>query len=605
MRETNVVLVSMDAKYIHTNLAIRYLQKFCENLENVNISIREYTINQSRNYIISDLRKTDADLICFSCYIWNIEYIDRMSRVIKIAYGENIQIMFGGPEVSFEAAEVMKNNKYVDYIITGEGESTFYKFLSAYRDNTESLIDSEGSENDRFKNIKGLVYRNEQDGNEIIDNSANIIVEDIDEIPSPFNEGDDYTNKLVYYETSRGCPFNCSFCMSSVDKTVRYFKMDRVYRDLDILLKSNARTIKFIDRTFNANYVRAQKVIEYIIAHNDDNIKIHFEMNANIITNEFLKFMETLPRNMFQLEIGVQTTNEKTLDVINRVEDIDRLSNVVETLMSYRNIHVHVDLIAGLPYEDYKTFKKSFNEVHNLYADKLQLGFLKVLKGTSIYNIQAASGKILYDEIAPYEVIKTVWLSYDEILILKNIDTLVDKYYNEGYFDKSIKRIIQNVYGGRAYDFYSELNDYWDAKNLYLQKPSRKHLYSILVNFAVDRGWYTDQIKKQITIDYIENNEHDKLPKELDEYDEKDYVKIKRQVIEKNMDVLAEFFGENPKFSVVSANVRIVKILRDVFMFVYADNYKNSNNKTYSSEKNCYDINITRCVDEIKQERKS
>lgn len=588
MKKNKIILVSMDAKYIHTNLAIRYLKTYCNKIENIDIDIKEYTINQSRNYIIADLMDDKPDLICFSCYIWNIEYIMSIAKILKIAYSGKIEIMLGGPEVSFESEKIIENNSYIDYIITGEGEETLFDFLSVF-----GKIDGYDDLNKDFKDIRGLVYRNNK---EIINNASKKIVENLDTIPSPFSLGDDFTNKLVYYETSRGCPFNCSFCMSSVDKTVRYFSMDRVKRDLDILLKSNARTIKFVDRTFNANYKRAKEIIEYIVENNNDNIKVHFEMNADIINDEFLLFMKSLPRNMFQLEIGVQTTNEKTLKSINRREDLQWLSYVVRRLMSYENIHVHVDLIAGLPYEDYQTFSHSFNDIHNLYADKLQLGFLKVLRGTQIYNKYACK-KIFYDDLAPYEVIKTEWLSYDEILVLKNIDSLVDKYYNEGYFKKSIRYLIEDVCNNQAFEFYEELHEYWKANKLYLMKPGRKQLYEILVSFSKERGFYEEILERKIIMDYLTNNKKDRILACFDEKIETDYLKIKKKMIADKISLFNEFFEEGTRISVISSNTRVVKIINDIYVFIYVNKNSNFNKQNYSSESKCSIMNITELVE--------
>jgi len=588
MKKTKVILVSMDAKYVHTNLAIRYLKTFCDDVENIDIDIREYTINQSRNYIISNLMDEKPDFICFSCYIWNIEYIMSIAKILKIAYEDKIRIMLGGPEVSFESAKIIGNSKSIDFIITGEGEETLKAFLEIKAKNQceEKFLND-------ISNISGLVYKKQD---EIVDNSRKKIVANLDEIPSPFSVGDDYTNKLVYYETSRGCPFNCSFCMSSVDKTVRYFSMERVKQDLDILLKSNARTIKFVDRTFNANYKRAKEIIEYIIANNEDNLKVHFEMNADIINEEFLTYMESLPRNMFQLEIGVQTTNEQTLKAINRREDLEWLSYVVKKLMSYENIHVHVDLIAGLPYEDYKTFAHSFDDIHNLYADKLQLGFLKVLKGTQIYD-KYANKEIFYDDSAPYEVIKTEWLSYDEILVLKNIDSLVDKYYNEGYFEESIRYLIEDVYMNQAFRFYEDLNYFWKKENLYLDKPGRKQLYEILVNFSKENGYYNSIFEKKVLIDYLTNNRKDRILSCYDESIETNYLKSKKKLILNNMDILKDYFKEDTRLAVISSNIRIVKIGDDIFMFIYVNNHSNFNRQNYSSESKCSIINITKLLE--------
>ncbi|MDF2616749.1 MAG: cobalamin B12-binding/radical protein, partial [Sedimentibacter sp.] len=283
-----ILLVTLDSKFIHANLAVRYLKKFCSD-DDFNIEIKEFTINQKQEYIIGEILSANADLICFSCYIWNIEYIKEISYIIKEAKN-SIDILWGGPEVSFEVKKLMEEEIYVDYVVFGEGEITFREFLKQYH-----------SENPDYSSINGLALRKERS---ISINEERNLVLNLDELSYPYEEDDNFEDKIIYYESSRGCPFSCSFCMSSIDKRMRTFSMERVKRDLSMLLKTKARQIKFVDRTFNADYKRSMEIMNFIIENNQNNMTIHFEITADIINNEFLEFVGTLPVNMFQFEIG-------------------------------------------------------------------------------------------------------------------------------------------------------------------------------------------------------------------------------------------------------------------------------------------------------------
>ena len=340
-----VLLVTLDSKFIHANLAVRYLKKFCKD-DDFDIEIKEFTINQKQEYILYEIFSADPQIIAFSSYVWNIEIIKGLAYIIKEAKND-IKILCGGPEVSFKTEKFMESEPFVDYVIFGEGELTFREFLLEFQKNSRN-----------FKGIKGLAYR----GNDkIVINEARDPIENLDIINYPYEENDDFQNKIIYYESARGCPFCCSFCMSSIDKKTRLFSISRVKNDLKTLLNTKARQIKFVDRTFNADYKRAMEIMKFIVQHNKNNMKIHFEITADIINDEFLKYIKTLPVNMFQFEIGVQSLNDKTLAEINRKMNIQRLNKVVKSIESSKNIHIHLDLIAGLPYEGYESFKRNKN----------------------------------------------------------------------------------------------------------------------------------------------------------------------------------------------------------------------------------------------------
>lgn len=556
------LLVAVDSKFIHSNLALRYIKNYCS--DRFDVSIKEFTINQKIEYITDEIISFEADLICFSCYIWNIEYINDIIFILKTA-NPKLKILLGGPEVSFETKEIMEKNSLIDFIIYGEGEISFQEFLNAIHDNVD------------LSTVNGLAYRNE---NEVVVNSPREINHDLDKLVSPYENNEKYYDKIIYYESSRGCPFRCSFCMSSIDKSVRYFSIERVKSDLIVLLNTNARQIKFVDRTFNADYKRAMKIMQFIVDNNKNNMTIHFEITADIINDEFLEFLSKMPVNMFQFEIGVQSLNEHTLSEINRKTDVNKLVYAINRIKENKNMHMHLDLIAGLPYEDYNTFKISFNEIHNLYADKLQLGFLKVLKGTKIYS-DIDKHCIKYSRRAPYEIIKNKYLSYQEILQLKNIEELVDRYYNERYFDTTIKYIVESFYNNKPFDFYEDFGKYWKTNYLYMAMHNRKKLYEIIYNFATYKEIMTNKLKDNLLYDFVSSNEKEELLSIFDKNSEEGLRDIKR-IIAKDEWFRKEYFQiEDNTYKIIN-DFRLVNISGDMVLFIY----KSKNNifercKTY------------------------
>lgn len=548
------LLVSLDSKFIHSNLALKYIKSYCA--DSFDMEIKEFTINQKIEYITDEIISSKAELICFSCYIWNVEYINEIIYILKTA-NPNVKILLGGPEVSYEIETIMLSNPFIDFIIFGEGEISFKEFLVAIH------------ENKALSDINGLAYRS---NDEIIINKARELNFDLDILAFPYENNNNIkvindSNKIIYYESSRGCPFRCAFCMSSIDKSVRTFSLERVKKDLLILLNSEARQIKFVDRTFNADYKRAMKIMQFIVENNKKEMSIHFEITADIINDEFLEFLKLMPINMFQFEIGVQSANEKTLCEINRKTDIERLMLVVNKIKENKNIHIHLDLIAGLPYEDYDTFKLSFNMIHNLYADKLQLGFLKVLKGTKVYeNLKIHD--IKYNQKAPYEIIKNKYISYEEILKLKNIEELVDRYYNEKYFYNTIIYIVESFYNNKAFDFYEEFSKYWKRSNLYMAMHNRKKLYEIIYNFAKDKGILTGEFMNYLLYDFVSCNEKEELLHIFDKAKEESLRDIKK-VIAKNEKFRRKYFNIDDMNYRIINDFRLVNISGDTILFVY------------------------------------
>lgn len=490
-----IVLTTLNSKFIHSSLSIRYLKAYVEDI--IDVELKEFTINQDLNYIASQLFKTNADLIGFSVYIWNLTETLRICEILKTVKPE-IKILLGGPEVSFDSKEILEKYPFIDYIIYGEGEESFREFLIKFLERSED-----------FRDLKGLSFRKD---NLIITNSPRPLIRDLNLIPSPYkNIGDDFKNKIVYFESSRGCPFNCKFCLSSTIKGVRYFNIDRVKEELDNLIKAKVKQVKFVDRTFNANKKYAMEIMNFIMDRNPEGINFHFEVTAHLLDDEMLDFLANVKEGLFQFEIGVQSTNLKTIEAIGRTTDFPKLKKVAKRIKSFKNIHQHLDLIAGLPYEDYKTFKKSFNDVYDIKPEKIQLGFLKLLKGSAL-RIDEEKYGFKYIDLPPYEILENDYIKYEELIKLKSIEELVEKYYNEGYFENSLEYIITNFYEG-PFDFYEDLSQYWEENNYYELSISRTRLYEILMDFYSYKAFKGLELFKEILkYDFIKNNKNAKLP---------------------------------------------------------------------------------------------
>lgn len=563
-----ILLVSLDSKFIHANLAVRYLRNFVLD-DGYDIEIKEFTINQKEDYILGELYNSKADVFCFSCYIWNIEYIKEIAIILKEAM-PNIKILCGGPEVSFEVQKFMEEETFVDYVISGEGEIPFKDFLHQIH-----------SKKPKFKKVNGLSYRE----NESIIINRNIEpIQDLDVIKYPYLEEDSFEEKIIYYESSRGCPFSCSFCMSSIDKTMRNFSIERVKEDLGKLLKTNARQIKFVDRTFNANYKRSMEIMEFIKNNNPKNMNIHFEITADIINEEFLNYLTNMPVNMFQFEIGIQSLNEETLCEINRHMDIQKVYNVVSKIQENNNIHMHLDLIAGLPYENYESFKKSFDGIHALNVEKIQLGFLKVLKGTKIYE-DKEKHKIKYRKTAPYETYCTKYITLGEMLKLKQIEELVDKYYNEKYFEKSLHYILENMFTESPFEFYEEFSAYWQTNDLYKISHGRKKLYEILYKYMVCKDKITDEFISLLRYDFVYNNQREEIPTYLNRIAEEKF-RIQKRSLAVDEKFKEKYFKHVNKDDKILNDFRLVDIGGNATIFIY------ENKANFFNRCKTYKINI-------------
>ena len=456
-----ILLTAVNSKYIHSNLAIRYIRSYCKDFD---IEIKEYSINDNINSIISGIIYEDPDVVSFSCYIWNIEIINKICSSIK-KINPKIITIFGGPEVSYDSADIMEKNKYIDFIIKGEGEETSYQLFS-YLD---------GKENDINK-IDGIVYK---DNGSIIENNDRELIQELDKIPFPYRDEDDLNNKIVYYESSRGCPFRCSYCLSSTIKGVRFFSIERVKCDLLWFINRNIPLVKFVDRTFNCGkYYR--DILKFII-DNKKNTRFHFEISADLLDGDTIKLLNTAPKGLIQFEAGIQTTNMETLSTVDRHMDFGKLKANLDSIISKKNINVHLDLIAGLPKEDFNSFIKSFNESFTLKPDMLQLGFLKLLKGSNLRESAHKYG-IEFNEYPPYEVLKTDSISYSEIDTLKNVEEIVDNFYNSGRFQASLLYLLS--YTDTPFKLFLDISKFKDRCIKRGKKLNNIGQYKLIYDFS-------------------------------------------------------------------------------------------------------------------------
>ncbi|MBO8158393.1 B12-binding domain-containing radical SAM protein [Thermosyntropha sp.] len=491
-----VLLSTLNAKYIHSSLAMAYLYAYCKDGA-WDMEIKEYSINENLENIMAEIFRKRPDVLAFSCYIWNIEYILQLCADFKKISPQTC-IVLGGPEVSYDPVSLLKKHQEIDFIIRGEGEITLKELLRAFC--------GQGS----FKNVKGITYRQ---GDYIYHNDDRELIDDLDIIPSPYNRENIrtyYKDKIIYYETSRGCPFNCSYCLSSTMKGVRYFSLERVKKDLLLFMEEKVKEVKLVDRTFNCNEERAREIMEFILENNSCT-RFHFEIGAELLSDEMIDFLKGIPPGIFDFEIGIQSTCEKTLQAINRRSNWQVLKRKIKELIISQNIHIHLDLIAGLPFEDYITFKKSFNDVYNLEPDVIQLGFLKLLKGSPIRHDSCKYG-YLFQNKPPYQVLKNYYISYEELIKLKEIEELIEKYYNSGIAKNTLKYLVEKMYQNDAFIFYEKMADFWEERELFDRSHKREAEYMILRDFILrehEEDYFAVELLKY---DYFLNNHAHNLP---------------------------------------------------------------------------------------------
>lgn len=466
-----ILLTTLNSQYVHSNPALKYLYTVLEDTPD-EVFMREFTINNEYSYVYGELVRADCDLVCFSCYIWNIEMIRNLAADLKKAK-PHVMICLGGPEVSYEAHVLAMKNPWIDFILCGEGEYSLYRLCQVLR--------QAGGE-ELFHTVPGLIYR---EGGKVYVNQQ-IEPMDFNSIPFMYSLLECESDRVVYYESSRGCPFRCSYCMSSIEKSVRPLTIERVKRELGYFLHKDVMQVKFIDRTFNYDDDRACEIIEYIIDNDNGVTNFHFEICADLMSDRMLNLLKRARRGLFQLEIGIQSTNPKTLEAVNRSENVYPVLYNVEKLTALQNIHIHVDLIAGLPYETYELFGRSFDKVYKLKADAFQMGFLKVLKGTAMASMKREYGIVFRDK-APYEVISNRWIDSVQMIRLKSIEKMLNIYYNRGGFHNTLDYMM-NALQTEPFDFFERLADFYFESGYHHVNRKKEDQYRIMRKFALGKS---------------------------------------------------------------------------------------------------------------------
>lgn len=484
-----ILLAACNAKYIHSNLAVYDLQAYASDYAD-HIVLKEYTINQQKDDIMRDIYLEHPDVVCVSCYIWNLSFVkELMADLIKILPG--VDFWAGGPEVSYDAEKFLTENSEFKGVMVGEGEETFKELAGYYVEKNPQDL----------KNMTGICYR---DGDQIIHNGWRQIM-DLSSIPFIYKDLSEFKNRIIYYESSRGCPFSCSYCLSSIDKKLRFRDTETVKKELQFFIDNKVPQVKFVDRTFNCKHDHAMAIWKYINEHDNGVTSFHFEISADLLREEELQEMSTMRPGLIQLEIGVQSTNPDTIKAIHRTMDFEKLKGIVDRIHSFGNIHQHLDLIAGLPYEDYDSFRHSFNDVYALKPQQLQLGFLKVLKGSHMMEMCKEYG-IVYKTQEPYEVLSTKWLDYDHVLKLKTVENMVEVYYNSGQFQNTLE-YLENFFQD-AFSIYERLGSFYMEKGYGDVSHTRMRRYEILLEFLEDVPEISmDQVKDQMVYDlYLREN---------------------------------------------------------------------------------------------------
>ena len=484
-----ILLVACNAKYIHSNLAVYDLQAYASDYAD-HIVLKEYTINQQKDDIMRDIYLEHPDVVCVSCYIWNLSFVkELMADLAKIL--PDADFWAGGPEVSYDAEKFLTENSEFKGVMVGEGEETFKELAGYYVEKNPQNL----------KDMTGICYR---DGDQIIHNGWRQIM-DLSSIPFIYKDLSEFKNRIIYYESSRGCPFSCSYCLSSIDKKLRFRDTETVKKELQFFIDNKVPQVKFVDRTFNCKHDHAMAIWKYINEHDNGVTNFHFEISADLLREEELQEMSTMRPGLIQLEIGVQSTNPDTIKAIHRTMDFEKLKGIVDRIHSFGNIHQHLDLIAGLPYEDYDSFRHSFNDVYALKPQQLQLGFLKVLKGSHMMEMCREYG-IVYKTQEPYEVLSTKWLDYDHVLKLKTVENMVEVYYNSGQFQNTLEYLEK--FFPDAFSIYERLGSFYMEKGYGDVSHTRMRRYEILLEFLEDVPEISmDQVKDQMVYDlYLREN---------------------------------------------------------------------------------------------------
>lgn len=550
-----ILLVACNAKYIHSNLAVYDLQAYASDYAD-HIVLKEYTINQQKDDIMRDIYLEHPDVVCVSCYIWNLSFVkELMAELIKILPGADFWA--GGPEVSYDAEKFLTENSEFKGVMVGEGEETFKELAGHYVEKNPQNL----------KNMTGICYR---DGDQIIHNGWRQIM-DLSSIPFIYKDLSEFKNRIIYYESSRGCPFSCSYCLSSIDKKLRFRDTETVKKELQFFIDNKVPQVKFVDRTFNCKHDHAMAIWKYINEHDNGVTNFHFEISADLLREEELQEMSTMRPGLIQLEIGVQSTNPDTIKAIHRTMDFEKLKGIVDRIHSFGNIHQHLDLIAGLPYEDYDSFRHSFNDVYALKPQQLQLGFLKVLKGSHMMEMCREYG-IVYKTQEPYEVLSTKWLDYDHVLKLKTVENMVEVYYNSGQFQNTLE-YLENFFQD-AFSIYERLGSFYMEKGYGDVSHTRMRRYEILLEFLEDVPEISmDQVKDQMVYDlYLRENlksrpgfARDQKPFERQIWDFRKREKVAKnahvEVFADGKVLLFDYADRDP----LTNNAHVTDVTKDVF----------------------------------------
>lgn len=550
-----ILLVACNAKYIHSNLAVYDLQAYASDYAD-HIVLKEYTINQQKDDIMRDIYLEHPDVVCVSCYIWNLSFVkELMADLIKILPGADFWA--GGPEVSYDAEKFLTENSEFKGVMVGEGEETFKELAGHYVEKNPQNL----------KNMTGICYR---DGDQIIHNGWRQIM-DLSSIPFIYKDLSEFKNRIIYYESSRGCPFSCSYCLSSIDKKLRFRDTETVKKELQFFIDNKVPQVKFVDRTFNCKHDHAMAIWKYINEHDNGVTNFHFEISADLLREEELQEMSTMRPGLIQLEIGVQSTNPDTIKAIHRTMDFEKLKGIVDRIHSFGNIHQHLDLIAGLPYEDYDSFRHSFNDVYALKPQQLQLGFLKVLKGSHMMEMCREYG-IVYKTQEPYEVLSTKWLDYDHVLKLKTVENMVEVYYNSGQFQNTLE-YLENFFQD-AFSIYERLGSFYMEKGYGDVSHTRMRRYEILLEFLEDVPEISmDQVKDQMVYDlYLRENlksrpgfARDQKPFERQIWDFRKREKVAKnahvEVFADGKVLLFDYADRDP----LTNNAHVTDVTKDVF----------------------------------------
>lgn len=497
-----LLLTTLNSKFTHSNLALKYLYSMVVNIDKPWVDLKEFTLNNERDYIYTEILEPVYDIVCFSCYIWNIEEIKDLCSNLKKAQ-PNIRILLGGPEVSYGCLEFMEENPWCNYILRGEGEESF-KALCNLLSQVENISEME----EKLLYVEGFVVR--KDG-KILEGPESQLM-DMAQLPFPYHKIPIEENKVVYYETARGCPFNCAYCLSSLDKTMRGFDLERVKRELDFFLEKKVKQVKLLDRTFNYDRDRAYEIWEYLIEKDNGKTNFHFEICGDLIREEDIKLLKKARPELFRFEIGIQTTFEDALISVGRQPKREKLFENIEKILRGENVEIHLDLIAGLPFETMETFRESFDGVYALKGHELQLGFLKLLRGTTLREDKDEYG-FVYREKAPYEIISTSTMTAVDLVRLKKMERVVDVFFNRGGFENTINFLLTHEEMS-PFDFYMGFSEYYHRRGFQHRYHKKEDNYRILYGY-IDwmKGQYPDEEKALLEKDLIETMNFDAVKK--------------------------------------------------------------------------------------------